>query len=65
MQTMFIHAKISENDLSQTGVAPNDLAKAIQIAIQNLKHPASGEPIVWPSPIQVLVEGDEAEMRCY
>jgi hypothetical protein len=65
MNTMIVHARISENDLSQTGVSPNDLAKAIQIAIQNLKHAASGEPIALPSPVQVLVEGDGPEMRCY
>lgn len=65
MNRMIVHARISENDLAQSGVSADDLAKAIQTAIANLTHPSSGEQIVWPSPILVTVEGDGSGMRCY
>lgn len=65
MKPMIVHARISENVLAQAGVSADELAKAIQSAIQNLTHPSSGGQLVWPSPIHVTVEGDGADMRWY
>jgi hypothetical protein len=65
MTSMNVHASISETDLATTPLSADDLAKAIQIALRDLKHPVNGAPIVWPAPIRVVVEGNGPETRPY